>query len=160
MTQLRQDGESILQMLQRISAEISAQSNPQDNLKYFEKLNRLFRRGVAPVVENGLFQGHGERGYNVRADSRETVDWYGATTRTSGFDYYHGATLNLHCGFAGTFCPDPDAKPGDDQLFPSRLAGLAWEGSTPNVLNLVWHSIGKYIFPWTGKSLEKSPEGN
>jgi hypothetical protein len=153
--QMRQDGESILQMLQRISAEISAQSNPQDNLKYFEKLNRLFRCGVAPTVENGLFQGHGERGYNVRADSQETAEWYGATTRTTGFDYYHGATLNLHCGFAETFCPDPDAKPGDEQLFPGRLAGLALGHGTPNALNLVWHSIGKYIFPWAGKSYEK-----
>lgn len=153
--QMRQDGESILQMLQRISAEISAQSNPQDNLKYFEKLNRLFRCGVAPTVENGLFQGHGERGYNVRADSQETNEWYGATTRTTGFDYYHGATLNLHCGFMQTFCPDPGATPGDEQLFPGQLAGLALGHSTPNVLNLMWHSIGKYIFPWAGKSYEK-----
>lgn len=155
MKQMRHDGESILQMLQRISAEISAQSNPQDNLKYFEKLNRLFRCGVAPTVENGLFQGHGERGYNVRADSQETGEWYGATTRTTGFDYYHGATLNLHCGFMQTFCPDPVATPGDEQLFPGQLAGLALGHSTPNVLNLMWHSIGKYIFPWAGKSYEK-----
>jgi hypothetical protein len=156
VTQLLREGESILQMLQRVSAEISAQSNPQDNLKHFEKLNRLFRRGVAPTVENGLFQGHGARGFNIRIDSDETSDWYGETTRTAGFDYYHGATLNLHCGFAETFCHDSNAKPDDEYLFPGRLASdLALGHSTPNVLNLIWHSIGKYIFPWAGKSYEK-----
>ncbi len=155
VTEMLQEGESILQMLQRISGEISVQSNPQDNLKHFEKLNRLFRRGVAPAVENGLFQGHGAHGYNIRVDSNETTDWYGETNRTTGFDYYHGATLNLHCGFAETFCPDPGGKPDDENLFPSRLADLALPHETPNALNLMWHSIGKYIFPWAGKSYEK-----
>ncbi len=155
VTEMLREDESILQMLQRISGEISAQSNPQDNLKHFEKLNRLFRRGVAPTVENGLFQGHGARGYNVRVDSNETTDWYGETRRATGFDYYHGATLNLHCGFAETFCPDTNTKPDDEYLFPGRLAGLALAHEAPNALNLMWHSIGKYIFPWAGKSYEK-----
>lgn len=155
VTKMLMDGESILQMLQRISTEISTQSNPQDHLKYFEKLNRLFRRGVAPTVEKGLFQGHGERGYNIRIDSKETTDWYGETVRSTGFDYYHGATLNLHNGFGETFCPDSTSKPDDAHLFPSVLSDLMLAHKTPNILNMMWHNIGKYIFPWAGKSYEK-----
>ena len=154
-TDLLDDGESILQMLQRISHDISIQSNPQDELKHFEKLNRLFRRGVAPTIENGLFQGHGKNGYNVRVESEQTREWYGVETRSSGFDYYHGATLNLHCGFGETFCPDRETRPDDQQLFPSTLSTLLEQHSTPNLLNMMWHSIGKYIFPWAGKSYER-----
>lgn len=74
-----------------------------------------------------------------------------------GFDYYHGANLNLHHGlrdslnFAGTTIFD------DAQLFPVALAGvLAGEKIRgPNVLDMTWHSIGKYVFPWAGKSFEK-----
>ncbi len=152
---MRREGESILQMLQRISHEISSQSNPDDELKHFEKLNALFRRGVAPKVSNGLFQGSGERGYNCRLDSRETNDWYGEPVRTTGFDYYHGATLNLHCGFSETFSPERHEKHDDARIFPSSLANLLDMGSPPNVLNMTWHSIGKFIFPWAGKSFEK-----
>lgn len=155
VTAMLQKGESILQMLQRISGEISAQSNPQDHLKYFEKLNRLFRRGVAPTVEKGLFQGHGARGYNTRADSNEETNCYNDTRRTTGFDYYHGATLNLHCGFGETFCPDPNVKPDDARLFPSLFSEQILANHAPNALNMMWHSIGKYIFPWAGKSYEK-----
>ena len=149
-----QDGESILQMLQRISHDISKQSNPEDELKHFEKLNALFRRGVAPKVSSGLFQGSGERGYNCRLDSQETNDWDGEPVRTTGFDYYHGATLNLHCGFAETFAPDRTEKHDDSGLFPSSLASFL-DVSAPNLLNMTWHSIGKFIFPWAGKSFEK-----
>ncbi len=148
-------GESVLQMLQRFSSDISAQSNPEDELEHFEKLNRLFRCGVAPTVENGIFQGHGERGYNVRVDSTEFGDWYGEKTQTTGFDYYHGATLNLHCGFSETFCPDPKDSPTEEHIFPTRLSDLLDDQSMPNVLNIMWHNIGKYIFPWAGKSYEK-----
>ncbi len=149
------EGESALQMLQRISREISTQSNPQDELKHFEKLNRLFRRGVAPKVENGLFQGHGEHGYNIRVNSNEVGDWYGEAERSTGFDYYHGATLNLHCGFGETFCPDPEDKPDDAQLFPGKFSDMLEDYRAPNMLNMMWHNIGKYIFPWAGKSYEK-----
>ncbi len=155
VTELLMSGESILQMLQRISGEISAQSNPQDQLKYFDKLNRLFRRGIAPTVENGLFQGHGEKGYNTRLDSLETNDKYGEKIRSTGFDYYHGATLNLHNGFGETFCPTPADQPDDAVLFPSVLADLYGQYNAPNLLNIIWHNLGKYIFPWAGKSYEK-----
>ena len=151
----RMDGESILQMLQRISHEISVQSNPQDQLKHFEKLNALFRRGVAPTVKNGLFQGSGEKGYNCRLDSKETNNWYGEPAHTTGFDYYHGATLNLHCGFAETFMPDMHDRYEDAGLFPSSLANILDNHSLPNLLNMTWHTIGKFIFPWAGKSFEK-----
>lgn len=149
------EGESVLQMLQRISSEISAQSNPEDELEHFEKLNRLFRAGVAPTVENGLFQGHGKCGYNIRIDSRESRNWYGQSTQTTGFDYYHGATLNLHCGFGETFCPDQKEIPDDNHLFPSTLSSLLGEHAPPNMLNMMWHNIGKFIFPWAGKSYER-----
>lgn len=155
VTSMRRDGESILQMLQRISHEISAQSNPDDQLKHFEKLNRLFRRGVAPTVSNGFFQGHGERGYNTRINSTDTNDWYGQSGHTTGFDYYHGATLNLHCGFTETFSPDLSVRPDESGLFPSALASLLDQHTQPNLLNMTWHSIGKFIFPWAGKSFEK-----
>ena len=155
VTEMLAGGESILQMLQRISGDISAQSNAEDKLKHFDKLNRLFRCGVAPTIENGLFQGHGKNGYNVRLESQQTHDWYGEEQRSTGFDYYHGATLNLHCGFGETFCPDPDAKPDDHQLFPATLSTLIDQQSTANVLNIMWHNIGKYIFPWAGKSYER-----
>ena len=150
-------GESVLQMLQRISADISVQSKHDDHLKHFQQLHRLFRSGVAPKVSNGLYQGAGRRGYNIRLDGQESQDWYGEKDMTRGFDYYHGATLNLHWGFSETFCPDRDAITPDAALIPSILANAmsveAMRG--PNVMNMVWHSIGKYIFPWAGKSFEK-----
>lgn len=138
------ENESVLQMLQRISACISAQTNPADNLTAFEPLHRLFRSGVAPEISHGLFQGAGAKGYNVRIDSGERHGWYGETEVTHGFDYYHGATLNLHCGFAGHF------QASAPEILSRHLSGIA----TPNILNMVWHNIGKYIFPWAGKSFE------
>jgi hypothetical protein len=155
--EMRHDGESILQMLQRISQEISAQTSMDDHLRHFDKLHRLFRCGVAPEVANGLFQGHGKKGYNCRVDGREQRHWYGLSEVARGFDYYHGATLNLHLGFADTLRGDIGKKFNDSQLFPGTLATLlADDGlSGPNVLDMVWHSIGKYIFPWAGKSFEK-----
>jgi len=153
--ELLRENESVLQMLQRISTDISAQTNPADNLKSFEPLHRLFRAGVAPEVNNGLFQGSGIKGYNVRVEGHEMQDWYGEAETSHGFDYYHGATLNLHCGFADKFKPDFQAN--EAQLLPGILASqLTGDGiASPNVLNMVWHSIGKYIFPWAGKSFEK-----
>lgn len=150
-------GESVLQMLQRISGDISARTNPEDQLKYFEPLHRLFRAGVAPGVENGLFHGAGAKGYNVRVDGSEQRDWYGEKEVSRGFDYYHGATLNLHCGFSDSFRPDTGAAIAEAQLLPGVLSGLLTgdEIPSPNVLNMVWHNIGKYIFPWAGKSFEK-----
>ena len=153
---LRAD-ESILQMLQRISANISAQTRFEDNLKHFESLHRLFRAGIAPGVKNGLFQGSGIKGYNVRVQGGESRDWYGETEVSRGFDYYHGATLNLHYGFADKFKPDNIAKPVEQHLLPDILTTQLTRDdlSGPNVLNMVWHNIGKYIFPWAGKSFEK-----
>ncbi len=149
--------ESVLQMLQRISADISAQSKHEDHLKHFEQLHRLFRSGVAPKINNGLFQGSGKNGYNVRLDGSELHDWHGEPEVTQGFDYYHGATLNLHWGFSETFCPDRDSSILDATLMPSVLANVlsaeALRG--PNLMNMVWHNIGKYIFPWAGKSFEQ-----
>ncbi len=154
--ELLQPGESILQMLARISREVSAQSALDDRLVHFEKFNRLFRSGIAPRVENGLFRGHGSRGYNCRVDGSEPRDWYGVSEVARGFDFYHGANLNLHLGFRDTFCPDPDRRPAETLVFPGALgAMLAGNVHLPNVLDLVWHSIGKYIFPWAGKSFEK-----
>ncbi len=153
---LRQD-ESVLQMLQRIGNDISAQTKHDDRLKHFEQLHRLFRSGVAPNVSNGLFQGGGKRGYNVRLEGSEVHDWYGEPEVTEGFDYYHGATLNLHYGFGETFCPDPEAPQQPASLIPTVLANLLGSGHSrgPNLMNTVWHSIGKQIFPWAGKSFEK-----
>lgn len=153
---LLQPGESVLQMLQRISRDISAQTTLDDHLHHFEKLHRLFRHGVAPRVANGLFQGAG-KGYNVRANGKEARDWYGEEEISEGFDYYHGANLNLHWGFGETFCPDRKTAQDESTLFPGALASAllssSWRG--PNLLNMVWHSIGKYIFPWAGKSFER-----
>ncbi|MCF6282083.1 MAG: hypothetical protein L3J28_07710 [Candidatus Polarisedimenticolaceae bacterium] len=188
VTEMRGDDESVLQMLQRISHDISAQTKHEDHLKHFEQLNRLFRSGVAPKVNSGLFQGGGKKGYNVRIDGREVRDWYGGEESTEGFDYYHGATLNLHWGFSETFCPDRDNLPQDASLIPTVLANAlngevppdarflvrVWRAlcdqifslfgksadqitpaPAPNVMNIVWHNIGKYIFPWAGKSFER-----
>lgn len=151
------EGESVLQMLQRIGNDISAQTKHEDHLKHFEQLHSLFRSGVAPRVHDGLFQGVGPKAYNIRLDGQEEHDWYGEKELTQGFDYYHGATLNLHWGFSETFCPDRDAGTVAVALMPSVLASaLSGEGVRgPNVMNMVWHSIGKYIFPWAGKSFEK-----
>lgn len=154
--EMRQDDESILQMLQRISTDISVQTKKDDQLHHFEKLHRLFRQGVAPKVENGVFRGHGKKGYNIQAEGRQERDWYGHKEPAHGFDYYHGANLNLHLGFKETFCPDPDADFERSQLFPSAFAGmLEHAADSPNILDMTWHSIGKYIFPWAGKSYEK-----
>ncbi len=150
-------GESILQMLKRISEEISEQSKPEDHLRHFEKLHQLFRSGLGPSVQNGLFQGRGKTGYNTRAESTKTNDWYGEKEVTTGFDYYHGATLNLHFGFNETIADSLKNKVKESLLFPSALSNLLEENMVPgpNVLNRVWRSIGKYIFPWSGKSFEK-----
>jgi len=153
---LLKEGESVLQMLQRLSGEVSKQSKYDDHLRHFENLHRLFRRGVAPSVENGLFLGQG-KGFNLRANGREEFDWYGEREVSEGFDYYHGANLNLHWGFSETFCPDRDSAQEESGLFPAALASSLFDGSIrgPNALNMVWHSIGKYIFPWSGKSFER-----
>ena len=154
--EMRQNDESILQMLQRISRDISAQTKKDDRLHHFEKLHRLFRQGVAPKVENGVFRGHGKKGYNIQAEGRQVRDWYRHKEPAHGFDYYHGANLNLHLGFKETFCPDPDTDFDKSQLFPSVFAGVLEHAIvTPNILDMAWHSIGKYIFPWSGKSFEK-----
>jgi len=157
VNEMLREGESVLQMLQRISTDISEQTKHEDHLKHFESLHQLFRSGIAPKVSNGVFQGAGSKGYNLRIDGQEVQDWYGEEEVTQGFDYYHGATLNLHLGFSETFCPDTKAIAPDAELIPSVMAnamsGEALRG--PNVMNIVWHNIGKYIFPWAGKSFEK-----
>ncbi|MCF6355116.1 MAG: hypothetical protein L3J26_08460 [Candidatus Polarisedimenticolaceae bacterium] len=153
---LLQEGESVLQMLKRISDEITAQTRDEDNLKHFEKLNRLFRCGVAPTVKDGLFQRKKEGAYNTRINGDKKREWYGAEEPLIGLDYYYGANLNLHCGFGENFRPDPDAETRDEHLFPSILAARAEsESNAPNLLNEMWRSIGKYIFPWAGKSFEQ-----
>ncbi len=156
------DGESILQMLQRIQGEIASQARLDDHLRRFEKLNRLFRSGVAPRVVDGMFQGQG-RGYNARFDAPEKVHWYGAEEPCSGFDYYHGATLNLHWGFGDTLgeklgesIPAGLKRRLKEGRFPSALAALL-EGDVrgPAVLDAVWATIGRFVFPWGGKSFQR-----
>jgi hypothetical protein len=149
-------GESILQMLQRISNDISNQTRHEDTLRHFEKLNRLFRRGIAPQIVNGLFTGSGEKGFNHRLTGA-TTSWYGEPEPTAGLDFYHGANLNLHCGFQETFQPNFEKQLDDSLFFPEVLADtLRTEiRSLPNLLDATWHSIGKYIFPWAGKSFRK-----
>ena len=153
--ELLRDGESILQMLQRIQKEIAAQSVLDDHLRHFEKLNRLFRSGIAPRVLNGMFQGQG-RGFNTRFDAPEKRFWYGREEPCRGFDYYHGATLNLHMGFGDTLRQGIDEKLDPGIIFPSGLACL-FQGDPrgPNILDAVWASIGRFIFPWAGKSFER-----
>ncbi len=154
--EMLREGESILQMLQRISHKISETTKKEDSLRHFEKLHRLFRRGVAPQVKNGLFQGHGKKGFNCRHEGREERDWYGQADVAHGFDYYHGANLNLHFGLADTFCPNTESLLDDNLLFPGMVAEalLAGDNRGPNVMDMIWHSIGKYLFPWAGKSFE------
>lgn len=154
--EMRREDESILQMLQRISHEISTKSKEDDRLHHFEKLHHLFRCGVAPLVNNGLFQGHGKKGFNCRVEGQEKRDWYGQADVAHGWDYYHGANLNLHLGLADSFNPRPAEKIDDSRLFPAAIAEslLNSSGRGPNVLDMTWHSIGKYIFPWAGKSFE------
>ena len=154
--EMRREDESILQMLQRISQEISAKTRKEDCLQHFEKLHRLFRCGVAPVVSNGFFQGHGRKGYNCRIEGREERDWYGQADVAHGWDYYHGANLNLHLGLADSFTPTRDREIDGSHLFPAAIAEtiLSHEKRGPNAMDMAWHSIGKYIFPWAGKSFE------
>ncbi|MGV1099797.1 hypothetical protein ACUUL3_10375 [Thiovibrio sp. JS02] len=157
--ELLAEGESILQMLQRIQGEIARQSSLDDHLRHFEKLNRLFRCGIAPTIKDGLFQGRG-RGYNSRFDAPEKVLWYGKEEPCRGYDHYHGATLNLHLGFGDTFREDWQRMLGTDSLFPGALACLLQkEDGGPNVLNAVWANIGRFIFPWAGKSFQRISPG-
>ncbi len=153
--ELLQDGESILQMLQRIQKEISAATLFDDHVRRFEKLNRLFRCGVPPTVGDGVFHGQGQ-GCNVRFDAPEPRDWYGGPEPCAGFDYYHGATLNLHFGFADTFCTEIEKKIRECAVFPSALVGMLQSSSRgPDLVNVVWATFGRFIFPWAGKSFER-----
>ena len=153
--ELLRPGESILQMLQRIQREIAEQSALDDHLRHFEKLNRLFRSGIAPRVVNGMFQGRG-KGFNTRFDAPEKLSWYGQEEPCKGFDYYHGATLNLHLGFGDTLRQELAEAVDMDSVFPSGLACLLQsDPSGPNILDAVWASIGRFIFPWAGKSFER-----
>ena len=153
--ELLQKGESILQMLQRIQQEINAQTKYDDHLKHFEKLNRIFRNGVAPSVNNGLFQGSG-KGYNSRYNGLADRKWYGVNEPLTGFDYYHGATLNLHWGFSDNFRPQLHEVIEPNLLFATSIATLLKEEQhEPAILNRAWQAIGRFIFPWAGKSFEK-----
>ena len=153
---LRED-ETVLQMLKRLSDDISAQTKHQDHLRHFEPLHQLFRSGIAPVIKDGLFRGRGKQGFNTQLTGRKKYDWYGEEEITEGFDYYHGATLNLHWGFNETFCPEQEKTDRQVALLPSALATAfsSRHFRGPNMINVVWHNIGKYIFPWAGKSFEK-----
>jgi hypothetical protein len=147
------DGESILQMLQRVQKEISAATLLDDHLRRFETLHRLFRSGVPPTVVDGVFQGKGSPG---RFDAPEARDWYGQPEPCTGFTYYHGATLNLHFGFADTFYADAERRLRESAVFPSALAVMLQNGSKgPDVLNVLWATIGRFVFPWAGKSFER-----
>jgi hypothetical protein len=155
ITEFLQENESILQMLQRIQKEIAEQSALDDHLRHFEKLNRIFRNGVAPKIVNGTFQGRG-KGFNTRFDAPEQILWCGKEEPCSGFDYYHGATLNLHLGFGDTFRQKIDESMSINSIFPSGLACLMQSDLRgPNILDAVWASIGRFIFPWAGKSFER-----
>ena len=153
--EMLESDESVLQMLHRISNEISQQSKNSDRIHHFEKLQQLFRCGIAPSVEDGLFKRHRAGGYNSRVDGSSSRQWYGENDPCIGLDYYHGANLNLHCGFVDGLNPEQPLE--DLQAFPSMLADKMAEhaNDAPNILNEMWHSIGKYIFPWAGKSFEK-----
>lgn len=155
ISQWLQPGESILQMLQRQQGKISAASGFDDHLRHFEPINKLFRRGIAPSIADGVFQGQG-LGYNVRFDAPESRTWYGQDDPCQGFDYYHGATLNLHWGFGDSFVSNISQHLNQHSIVPSALAHL-WENNPrgPNMLNAVWANIGRFIFPWAGKSFEK-----
>lgn len=157
VSELLHEDESVLQMLQRISHDVSSQTKHEDHLKHFEKLHCLFRSGVAPVIKNGVFQRASARGNNVQFNGKEMRDWYGELESTEELDYYHGANLNLHWGFSETFCPDRESEIDDGSVMPVALGSLFDQGEIrgPNVMNIVWHSIGKYIFPWAGKTFEK-----
>ena len=151
--ELLRDGESVLQMLQRIQGEISEATLVDDKLEHFEKLNRLFRAGVAPGVNDGLFQGQG-KGFNCRFNAPEKRNWYGTDDPCRGFDYYHGATLNLHCGFEDVSLEEA-AKLSDMEVLPAALTSSIHERCAgPNLLDQVWASLGRFIFPWAGKSFE------
>jgi hypothetical protein len=151
---LLREGETVLQMLQRLQGEVSAATCTEDSLGHFDKLHRLFRAGIAPGVVGGVFQGQG-RGYNSRFDGTEPRQWYGGDDPCRGFDYYHGATLNLHLGIGDTLRQEA-RKLSDLELLPSALAFLLGEEQAgPNLLNQIWASIGRFIFPWGGKSFER-----
>jgi hypothetical protein len=110
---------------------------------------------VPPAIVNGVFQGQG-RGYNVRFDAPEPRSWYGQAEPCAGFDYYHGATLNLHFGLADTFCSNIEQKLKEHAVFPSALVGMLQSGSRGSgLLNILWATIGRFIFPWAGKSFER-----
>ena len=157
ITAMRRDDESILQMLQRLSRETSERTAGDDRLAHFDRFHRLFRAGIAPEVVDGQFQGHGRPGHNCRVDGKEPRDWYGQAEVARGFDFYHGANLNLHLGFRETRLGKSEPAFEESQLFPGTLASLLSDDAKgpPNVLDMVWHSIGKYIFPWAGKSFER-----
>lgn len=150
-----QNGESVLQMIKRIKEEVSAATECSDRLIHFEKLNRLFRSGVAPKVENGFFQGS-DKGYNTRLGGLPEREWYGKKEPLSGFDYYHGCTLDLHFGFDDEIRQKASELADESQLFPSSIAALLQKDwNAPNLLNIFWANIGRFIFPWAGKSYEK-----
>jgi hypothetical protein len=153
--ELLHDGESILQMLQRIQSDIRAHAGHDDRLTHFEKLNRLFRCGIAPKVKEGLFQGIGN-GFNVRFSGLMQRMWYGKKEPLLGFNYYHGATLNLHWELGDTFKQAMERKIEHIHILPTVMAALLRDQRNhPNLLDMIWTSIGKFIFPWAGKSFEK-----
>lgn len=150
----RRPHESVLEMLQRFGGEIAAEPGPE-SLVWFDKLHRLFRCGVAPRVANGLFQPAGGAG-NSRIDCAPERLWEGAPDPCRGLDFYHGATLTLHWGFGDPVAPDTP-HPLDPLLLPPLLVERLLSGAPlpPHLLDLTWKSIGKYIFPWAGKSFER-----
>lgn len=153
--ELLHDGESILQMLQRIRSDIRARTRHDDRLAHFEKLNRLFRSGIAPEVKDGLFQGVG-KGFNVRFSGLMQRRWYGKQEPLLGFNYYHGATLNLHRELGDTFKQAMERKIKHIHLLPTVMAALLRDQRDhPNLLDMIRTSIEKFIFPWSGKSFEK-----
>ena len=155
LTALRHGDESILQMLQRLGGEISAATAVDDQLERFAPLHRLFRCGIAPRVVDGSFQGHGRPGYNCRVDGSEPRPWYGRAEVARSFDFYHGATLVLHGGLGDGLRAAAGAEEG--LFYPGALATLLTDATLPdkNRLDLVWRAIGRYLFPWAGKSFER-----
>lgn len=152
---LRRTDESILQLLQRISGAISAATAGDDRLERFAPLHRLFSHGIAPRVVDGSFQGHGRPGCNCRIDGSEPQPWYGRAEVARSFDFYHGATLVLHGGLGDGLRAAAGAEEG--LFYPGALATLLTDTALPDVnrLDLVWRAIGRYLFPWAGKSFER-----
>lgn len=84
-------------------------------------------------MENGCFKGGLGQGFNVRFSGLPDRQWYGAPEPLEAFDYYHGATLNLHWGFGDTLRAAWERSVDELALLPAALA----EASTMPVMRRI-----------------------